>query len=201
MRLSAIILTSLCFLGACERQAPPPEAEAGLHKEMGKPRLALPPAVSDEARNATLQGVDVNNNRVRDDVERTIGQKYGDTPEIEAVLQAVAWVMQYVGEKTSWTPDLAEEVLIQKAHFDNCLQAVAPGNAIAALNTLHREIFNTDERRLAFEAWRAAIPESVNPNTPPRVKACDAFRAAPGFHIQWEGDAPNSEERHHAPTP
>ncbi len=54
----------------------------------------LPPPPNQQENNATVEGVDVNNNGVRDDVELAIFEKYPDSPRVRAAQLQYALTQQ-----------------------------------------------------------------------------------------------------------
>ena len=72
--------------------------------------ISVPPEPSSSMNNATLAGVDTNNNGVRDDVERLIAQKFGGTADYQYIL---AYAKQYQLRFVTLTPTRRSDALIQ----------------------------------------------------------------------------------------
>lgn len=116
----------------------------------------LPPDPG-EAGRATLAGVDVNDNGVRDDLERYIAQHFGGDPRVRrAVGNAVIATQQGILATDDDESRAAQAMLL---HVGDCMGAI--GLALApygdALWRLRRLIDDTPERRQALEAHMARV--------------------------------------------
>lgn len=87
----------------------------------------LPPPPNKQENDATVEGVDVNNNGVRDDVELAIFQKYPDSPHVRAAQLQYALTQQMflteVFDSETWKA-VAEE----KSRAFNCISETYPRN-------------------------------------------------------------------------
>lgn len=116
----------------------------------------LPPDPGDAGR-ATLAGVDVNDNGVRDDLERHLVRHFGDDPRVRrAVANAVIATQQGILATDDDESRAAQAMLL---HAGDCMGAIGPVLAPYgdALWRLRRLIDNTPERRLALEAHMARV--------------------------------------------
>lgn len=117
---------------------------------------ALPPDPG-EAGRATLAGVDVNDNGVRDDLERHIAQHFGDDPRVRrAVANAVIATQQAILATDDDDSRAAHAMLL---HVGDCMGAIGPVLAPYgdALWRLRRLIDDTPERGAALEAHTARV--------------------------------------------
>ena len=70
--------------------------------------INVPPEPSSSINNATLAGVDSNNNGVRDDVERVLAQQFGGTTDFPF---ALAWARESQSMITAPTPSQRSDAL------------------------------------------------------------------------------------------
>ncbi len=117
------------------------------------------PSVPDQAENdATVAGIDTNNNGIRDDVELAIFAKYPNSPQIRAAALQYAMAEQMyltrVFNEGTWGK-VAEEA--DRAFF--CIMSLRPGEDYGSYifaRTYAKEveglIFNTQSRKNAREA-------------------------------------------------
>ena len=118
--------------------------------------VELPPEPGDAGR-ATLAGVDVNDNGVRDDLERYIAQHFGDDPRVlRAVANAVIATQHGILSTDDNESRSAQATLLRAG---DCMGAVGPALAPYgdALWRLRRLIDDTPERRQALEAHMARV--------------------------------------------
>lgn len=116
----------------------------------------LPPDPGDAGR-ATLAGVDVNDNGVRDDLERYIAQHFGDDPRVlRAVANAVIATQHGILSTDDHESRSAQAMLLR---VGDCMGAIGPALAPYgdALLRLRRRIDDTPERRQALEAHMARV--------------------------------------------
>lgn len=116
----------------------------------------LPPDPG-EAGRATLAGVDLNDNGVRDDLERYIAQHFGADPRVRrAVANAVIATQQGILAADDDESRAAQAMLL---HAGDCMGAIGPALAPYgdALWRLRRMIDDTPERRQALEAHMARV--------------------------------------------
>lgn len=105
----------------------------------------LPPAPDPVANEATLVGIDTNKNGIRDDVERTIYQKYKNQPKVAiAMLQyAKALQMEFTHVYNSET---LVAVIQQQDRGSVCLKDIRRKEEVSALvfNNAARTIYSED---------------------------------------------------------
>ncbi|GGY79352.1 hypothetical protein ACFFTM_11515 [Pseudoduganella plicata] len=122
------------------------------------PNLAAElPSGPGDAGCATLAGVDVNDNGVRDDLERHIAQHFGDDPRVRrAVANAVIATQQGILATDDDDSRAAQTMLL---HVGDCMGAIGPILAPYgdALWRLRRLIDDTPERRAALEAHMGRV--------------------------------------------
>jgi hypothetical protein len=145
--IAAIFLSMGLLAGAGPAAASPawPEQSAELPPDPG------------EAGRATLAGVDVNDNGVRDDLERYIAQHFGADPRVRrAVANAVIATQQGILSTDDDESRAAQAMLLQ---VGDCMGAIGPALAPYgdALWRLRRLIDDTPERRQALEAHMARV--------------------------------------------
>lgn len=123
--------------------------------------IAVPPEPDPVANNATLLGVDVNNNGVRDDVERQIATTYGvNAARYDAALRAAKSDQEYLianGDPVKSTATTSHAVIVGA-----CMNRKFNNDAISA-SKASRESFalsiNTPERVAAYRATSNASTE------------------------------------------
>jgi hypothetical protein len=148
LRIVAAIFLSFGLLAGTVRAAAAP-AWLDLAAE-------LPPDPG-EAGRATLAGVDVNDNGVRDDLERYIARHFGDDPRVRrAVANAVIATQQGILATDDAESRAAQAMLL---HVGDCMGAIGPVLAPYgdALWRLRRLIDDTPERRQALEAHMTRV--------------------------------------------
>lgn len=118
----------------------------------------LPPEPDAATNNATLAGVDSNQNGIRDDVERAIYIKYKSTPKVAiAMLQyAKALQMEFTHVRNSET---LVAVIQVESRGSLCVLDTEKSDEVAEL------VFNTDARRKAQEdIYKEFMTSYVLPN-------------------------------------
>lgn len=105
--------------------------------------INVPPAPDAAANQATVAGVDSNNNSVRDDVERMLATDFGTQPTFYSKAMAFAATEQVAITKPAPTPeDIA-------AHLD-LVRCVSEDQEFDDLDKITRAIIDTPERRNAY---------------------------------------------------
>ncbi|PIR82726.1 hypothetical protein COU20_00920 [Candidatus Kaiserbacteria bacterium CG10_big_fil_rev_8_21_14_0_10_59_10] len=113
----------------------------------------LPPHPDPSAANATIEGIDVNQNGIRDDVELAIFERYPDEPKIRAAMLQYAMALQQelnlVINKSSW---VAATQQIGRAF--GCIYENVESESISDITSLKNEVEelvrNTQERNLRY---------------------------------------------------
>lgn len=121
----------------------------------------VPPEPEQSANDATVVGIDSNNNGIRDDVERWIAQTYPTSAKSRAVAAQGASVFQKtirVGSKPE-----ALQVEADMSRYTTCLLAVVNDGAQTLLRhrALKKEFINTPERFAAFDAYDTHLSGQV----------------------------------------
>jgi hypothetical protein len=108
----------------------------------------LPPDPG-EAGTATLEGIDSDNDGVRDDIQRYIALSYPESERIRAALTQYARTMQ-----ASLLDAHSEEMTVRHSHnlqrAIECLYYIRPDNANGVSGKLQAQILNTNERSRAW---------------------------------------------------
>lgn len=133
---------------------------------MGK---VLPPVPNMEENNATVEGIDVNNNGVRDDVELAIFEKYPHSAKMRsAELQfamALQMEMTYVFNKDTW-----EVAANQMARGYQCVGDLSPRTNLVEHGKMTEKhtkevmdlVFNTQRRKDTYEDLQKNITSFGN---------------------------------------
>lgn len=125
------------------QQNTPTLSQSGIESLSGSETIngiVVPPEPSPELNNATLGGVDVNNNGVRDDVERVVVQLYGSEERFLRVFNATKTAQSFI---------LSDDVAKQDKLFltYNCqLLDLTQTDTVALRNV----IFDTKARQTLF---------------------------------------------------
>ncbi len=157
-----LILVILMLLNACGSGASfsQPQSTSPVSQQTIN-GITVPPAPDPVANNATLLGVDSNNNGVRDDVERQVATTYGgDANHYDAAMRAAKSDQEYLvanGDPVQSTSTTSHAVIVGA-----CMLRKFNHDAIAA-SRASRDIFtlsiNTPERIAAYRATIAASTE------------------------------------------
>lgn len=137
---------------------------------------SLPPDPG-EAGKATVEGVDSNNNGVRDDVERWITLNYSNSEKTRKALyqEARAWnKILSAGSKND--PDEAMKAWDQEEYSNACLiYVLGVDQKIRERKYLQAEFLNTRQRSLAYLNWENTLRGKVlsEPYLPDKKKGCD----------------------------
>lgn len=86
----------------------------------------LPPEPSPDLVNATLEGIDANNNGIRDDVELAIFKKYHNDKKVRAAELQYAMALQ-MEFKHVFNSETLVAVIQQEGRASSCISDTAPG--------------------------------------------------------------------------
>lgn len=157
----AIIVISV-LLTACGSGTSPAQSTTNISTSgLVSNGISVPPEPNPVVNNATLLGVDSNNNGVRDDVERQIAATHGgDANHYDAALRAAKSDQEYLianGDPVKSTAATSHAVVVGA-----CMNRKFNHDAIAA-SKASRDTFalsiNTPERMAAYRATIAASTE------------------------------------------
>ena len=127
--------------------------------------ISVPPEPDPVANNATLLGVDSNNNGVRDDVERQIATTYGaNAGQYDGALRVAKSDQGFL--TANGDPIKSTAATIAAATSGFCMYSKLGYDGIAAgkaINYLSPLTFNTPERMSAYRATTAASTEVDTP--------------------------------------
>lgn len=127
--------------------------------------ITVPPEPDPATNNATLLGVDSNNNSVRDDVERQIASTYGaNAGQYEGALRIAKSDQSLVAANGDPVKSTAATLAAATSGF--CMYSKLGYDGIAAtkaINYLSPLTFNTSERMAAYRATTAASAEVATP--------------------------------------
>jgi hypothetical protein len=128
----------------------------------------LPPEPDPKKNNATVLGIDSNNNGVRDDVERYLYAKYGKMHPINV---AIGMEAAKVYQKILAHPERAEELTKESENIVNCEAFLQYSDNPKIKKIFPKEInsgyfeksiaINTDERRKNYEIYNYLLSGSV----------------------------------------
>ena len=119
--------------------------------------ITVPPEPAPAINNATLAGVDVNNNGVRDDVERGVAKQASTIGEFN---NSLPLVRAYQTVLSTPTPVRREEGLLQeKMLLCNATdyKMVPATLRPTSDNSIEAQVFNTDIRKAKLNALRAIV--------------------------------------------
>lgn len=122
-----------------------------LHVQVfGEPSLNLPPDPG-SAGDETLEGVDVNANGIRDDIERWIGLNYRDSEKTrQALTQAYYPLQNFMIHAEAGDRDAVYNDMTALQRANECLKYVVPDDAYLIGNELHAQVVNTTKRVYAY---------------------------------------------------
>lgn len=103
--------------------------------------IAVPPAPDATINQATLSGVDSNNNGIRDDIDRLVAREFGANPENYA--EAVNYARTEQAAITSPSPETLSQ------HMDP-FRCIKDSQKLADLNKITIAAMNTGARRAAY---------------------------------------------------
>lgn len=162
-----------------------------IYKEINGHRL--PPEPNPTVNNATLLGVDSNNNGVRDDVERWIFAEY-DEPIVQAVAMQNARAFQIIlvdPSKARETKKFMEQVSDCSAYYQLLAEDYNETIVIPRSTNLYKEskplILNTRERNRAYYERNLALSGGVYQGRPwDTFKASCDFNETKVLQGEWE---------------
>ena len=166
--LSLILITAFLLTG-CDSESLIPQERISVESE--QPVLiinghTLPPEPDPKENNATLLGVDSNNNGVRDDVERWIYQKYKDKRPIYidiAMQEARAWqmIMRNPPSTAKTTTKLMEAAIYCQSYYK--IYAKFSDDPILVTENIifDAKVLNTIERKNAYITYDKALSGGV----------------------------------------
>jgi len=146
---------------------------------MGKNLPPDPGALAD----ATVQGVDANNNGIRDDVELAIFKEYPNSAKTRAVLLQYALALQMEVIQPIVNTKTATEIITEQGRADTCISDILVPRKTPESDRNYSDIekidvfvnfvknrqFNTEERKLA----RMSFLESLRSYGNSTNKTCD----------------------------
>jgi hypothetical protein len=142
--------------------------------------IRLPPEPNEEENNATLLGVDSNNNQVRDDVERWIYTQFKDKHpvHIEVAMQAgQTWEKIFEGgaEKARETVEFVHAAIACDVYYRRYSDPILIVEHFSLFQQVKSEVLNQPERTDAFFAYDKALSGGVYtlPKSGTRKGMCD----------------------------
>lgn len=114
--------------------------------------IVVPPEPAPAVNNATLKGVDVNGNGVRDDVERRVATTAPSVASFDKSITYAARLQNILQMPTPSTKEEAQRLFLSPECAVNGQTA-----ALAAINYAQL-IFNTEERRAKIKAVSRLVP-------------------------------------------
>ena len=124
----------------------------------------VPPEPDATLNDAILAGIDVNNNRVRDDVERILAEKFGGTPDY---VIALAYAKSVEKEVVMPTPKTRAEAL-QYAANEMC--SAEGASAKLGNFSMYNVVVNTTMRKKAFRDYNDVLIGYGSTELPPCTK-------------------------------
>ena len=117
---------------------------------LGEPLLDLPADPGPDG-DATIEGIDSNENGIRDDIERWIGLNYRNSEKTRLALTQAYYPLQNFmihAREGDWDAVYNDMTAMQRAN--ECLKFLIPKEAYSLGKKLHAEIVNTTDRVYAF---------------------------------------------------
>jgi len=119
-------------------------------KILGEPTLNLPPDPG-PAGDETIEGVDVNENGVRDDIERWIGLNYRNSEKTRmALTQAYYPLQNFMIHARENDRDAVYNDMDAMQRASECLHYIHPEEAYLLMRELKAEVLNTSDRTYAY---------------------------------------------------
>ncbi len=84
----------------------------------------LPPEPNQELNDSTIEGIDANQNGIRDDVELAIFKEYPDSAKTRAVLLQYAFVLQMQTNQSIINTNTVTEIITELSRADSCVADV-----------------------------------------------------------------------------
>jgi len=117
---------------------------------LGEPTLNLPPDPG-PAGDETIEGVDVNENGVRDDIERWIGLNYRSSEKTRMALTQVYYPLQnFMIHARENDRDAVYNDMDVLQRASECLHYIHPEEAYLLMRELKAEVLNTSDRTYAY---------------------------------------------------
>lgn len=177
MKIQHLLLASALFLTACSGSGAA-TTPAGTPSGTGSPTEPIPaktslesvPMILDPSRvppepdaavnNATVSGIDSNNNGIRDDVERWIAQTYPNSARMRAAVAQVAKSLQdYIITSSTMTRDSAYQAALKGGDAVSCLvdSRAATNSTSGRIKEIMAIQMNTRARTLSYYAFQDAL--------------------------------------------
>ena len=123
--------------------------------------ITVPPEPAPTINNATLAGVDVNNNGVRDDVERVVARSSSNFNASMQIALAYGWILS--------APEIKSRTEALRFYSKIlCATSTVPQATFGASNKLLRDaIFNTNQRKAMLNAANKALDGGLSPEELP----------------------------------
>ena len=117
---------------------------------LGEPTLDLPPDPG-PAGDETLEGVDVNANGVRDDIERWIGLNYRDSEKTRQALTQIYYPLQnFMVHARQGDRDAVYNDMTAMQRAGECLDYIRTDDAHILIEELQSRVVNTSDRVYAY---------------------------------------------------
>ncbi len=117
---------------------------------LGEPTLELPPDPG-PAGDETIEGVDVNDNGIRDDIERWIGLNFRDSEKTRMALTQVYYPLQnFMLHARENDRDAVYNDMDALQRASECLHYIHPEEAYLLIRELKAEVLNTSDRSYAY---------------------------------------------------
>ncbi len=139
--------------------------------------VTVPPEPDPELNNATLAGIDVNENGVRDDVERWIVRTYPNSEKTQKILMIMAREFESALFYTK-SDNTQSAILAQTRVTDSidCLWYIRSDDAISIRSLLFAQILSTKERTLTYVEYNRLSAGSPVDRQPEEFKdGCTGF--------------------------
>ena len=117
---------------------------------LGEPTLDLPPDPG-PAGDETIEGVDINENGVRDDIERWIGLNYRNSEKTRMALTQVYYPLQnFMIHARENDRDAVYNDMDALQRAGECLDYIRPDDAYKLIEELKARVVNTSDRAYAY---------------------------------------------------
>ena len=126
--------------------------------------VRLPPEPLPEENNATLVGIDSNDNGVRDDVERWVYTEFKDKHpvHIEVGMQSArTWKKIFTDPSNPETTDMVDAAIACEVYYETYSDPILIFDPIGLFQQVKSEILNQPKRRDAFFAYDKALSGGV----------------------------------------
>jgi hypothetical protein len=132
----------------------------------GEPTLNLPPDPG-PAGDETIEGIDVNANGVRDDVERWIGLNYRDSEKTrEALTQAYYPLQNFMIHARQGNRDAVYNDMTALGKASECLYYIRSEDANKLMADLESQVINTSDRVYAYRDSSRMLGGGNFPSSP-----------------------------------